>query len=111
MFKTEFVRVTMLLAISLTVKGERSLISVNLLYRHGDRTPIDPYPNDPYKVETLSSSFSWLLLRGLAWLFKVFGPVFREKAVQINYNCFASFFYPTHRYSSEGNQNFLAGPE
>ena len=111
MLKTEFVRVTMLLAISLTVKGERSLISVNLLYRHGDRTPIDPYPNDPYKVETLSSSFSWLLLRGLAWLFKVFGPVFREKAVQINYNCFGSFFYPTHRYSSEGTQNFLAGPE
>ena len=95
MLKTEFVRVTMLLAISLTVKGERSLISVNLLYRHGDRTPIDPYPNDPYKVETLSSSFSWLILRGLAKLHvallsEVFGPVFREKAVQID--CFVSFF-------------------
>ena len=92
MLKTEFVRVTMLLAISLTVKGERSLISVNLLYRHGDRTPIDPYPNDPYKVETLSSSFSCLILRGLATalLSEVFGPVFREKAVQID--CFVSFF-------------------
>ncbi|XP_073992422.1 prostatic acid phosphatase-like isoform X1 [Rhodnius prolixus] len=25
------------------------VIFVNILYRHGERTPLDPYPNDPYK--------------------------------------------------------------
>ena len=35
-----------------TVKTDdiRKLLAVNLLYRHGDRTPVNPYPNDPYKV-------------------------------------------------------------
>uniref|UniRef100_A0A182VX51 acid phosphatase n=1 Tax=Anopheles minimus TaxID=112268 RepID=A0A182VX51_9DIPT len=29
--------------------GEAKLIFAHVLFRHGDRTPIDPYPNDPYK--------------------------------------------------------------
>jgi len=29
------------------------LSHVVVLYRHGDRTPVDPYPNDPYKVKIL----------------------------------------------------------
>ncbi|OXU18976.1 hypothetical protein TSAR_000201 [Trichomalopsis sarcophagae] len=27
------------------------VIFANVLFRHGDRTPIDPYPNDPYRDE------------------------------------------------------------
>ncbi|KAK2586742.1 hypothetical protein KPH14_011774 [Odynerus spinipes] len=30
-----------------------TVIFANVLYRHGDRTPIEPYPNDPYKNESL----------------------------------------------------------
>lgn len=30
-----------------------TVIFANLLFRHGDRTPVDPYPNDPYRNESL----------------------------------------------------------
>ncbi|KAG7209702.1 hypothetical protein KM043_011341 [Ampulex compressa] len=30
-----------------------TVIFANVLYRHGDRTPIQPYPNDPYNDESL----------------------------------------------------------
>lgn len=29
------------------------IIFANVLFRHGDRTPVDPYPNDPYRNESL----------------------------------------------------------
>ncbi|XP_066593508.1 prostatic acid phosphatase-like isoform X2 [Prorops nasuta] len=31
------------------------IIFANVIYRHGDRTPLDPYPNDPYNNESLWS--------------------------------------------------------
>lgn len=31
------------------VQDEGELIFAHVLFRHGDRTPIDPYPNDPWK--------------------------------------------------------------
>ncbi|XP_033186516.1 prostatic acid phosphatase [Bombus vancouverensis nearcticus] len=30
-----------------------TIVFANVLYRHGDRTPIRPYPNDPYNNESL----------------------------------------------------------
>lgn len=30
------------------IKGSSRLIFSHVIYRHGDRTPIDPYPNDPW---------------------------------------------------------------
>ncbi|KAJ8680223.1 hypothetical protein QAD02_016010 [Eretmocerus hayati] len=29
------------------------VVFANILFRHGDRTPLDPYPNDPYRNESL----------------------------------------------------------
>lgn len=33
--------------------GEVSIKYAAIIYRHGDRTPIDPYPTDPWRNESL----------------------------------------------------------
>jgi len=50
-----FVLVTFLTSVqavnvpSAKVLEEGELVFAHVVYRHGDRTPIDPYPNDPYR--------------------------------------------------------------
>lgn len=42
-----------LLAAKSQGEDRKTLLSVHVLYRHGERTPVDPYPNDPYKDPNL----------------------------------------------------------
>ncbi|KAL8602738.1 hypothetical protein ACOMHN_024300 [Nucella lapillus] len=38
---------------------------VNVLYRHGDRTPVIIYPNDPHKENTWPQGLGWLTKTGM----------------------------------------------
>ncbi|XP_048025883.1 lysosomal acid phosphatase-like isoform X2 [Megalobrama amblycephala] len=44
--------------------GERTLKFVTVLYRHGDRSPLDTYPTDPYKENDWPQGFGQLSQEG-----------------------------------------------
>ncbi|KTF90974.1 hypothetical protein cypCar_00034982 [Cyprinus carpio] len=54
-----FLIVSFLFAFSLS-SGERTLKFVTVLYRHGDRSPINAYPTDPYKESDWPQGFGQL---------------------------------------------------
>jgi len=59
-----------------TLKG---LKLVHLLYRHGDRTPINPYPTDPYKdLSNWPIGFGQLTTRGVMMQYEM-GQWIRER--------------------------------
>ncbi|KAG5673760.1 hypothetical protein PVAND_003780 [Polypedilum vanderplanki] len=35
------------------IENNGKLIAASIIFRHGDRTPVEPYPNDPYKDQSL----------------------------------------------------------
>ncbi|XP_039505719.1 lysosomal acid phosphatase-like [Pimephales promelas] len=45
--------------------GQRMLKFVTVLYRHGDRSPIDAYPTDPYKESDWPQGFGQLSKEGM----------------------------------------------
>lgn len=61
-----------------TVFALQDLKLVHILYRHGDRTPVDPYPNDPYKRESWNVGYGQLTSIGKRAHFKL-GQWFRER--------------------------------
>lgn len=52
MESTIFVVALLLFSISITF-GDKSVRYAAVIYRHGDRTPVNPYPTDPWKNESL----------------------------------------------------------
>lgn len=62
--------VAFLFAFSLS-SGERTLKFVTVLYRHGDRSPIKAYPNDPYKESDWPQGFGQLSQEGMKQHFEL----------------------------------------
>uniref|UniRef100_A0A8C2QAD8 Lysosomal acid phosphatase n=1 Tax=Cyprinus carpio TaxID=7962 RepID=A0A8C2QAD8_CYPCA len=65
-----FLIVSFLFAFSLS-SGERTLKFVTVLYRHGDRSPINAYPTDPYKESDWPQGFGQLSQEGMKQHFKL----------------------------------------
>ncbi|XP_022094023.1 lysosomal acid phosphatase-like, partial [Acanthaster planci] len=53
------------------VRGERTRQLVNLLYRHGDRTPINIYPSDPHRADTWPEGLGQLTTLGMEMHYKL----------------------------------------
>uniref|UniRef100_A0A7G3AIU4 acid phosphatase n=1 Tax=Lutzomyia longipalpis TaxID=7200 RepID=A0A7G3AIU4_LUTLO len=57
-----FLMVLLFAATTATEEGVEKtgkLVFAHVMYRHGDRTPIDPYPNDPYRTPTEWDGVDW----------------------------------------------------
>ncbi|XP_055697004.1 prostatic acid phosphatase isoform X2 [Phlebotomus papatasi] len=48
-----------LIGVSGTVEKTGKLVFAHVMFRHGDRTPIDPYPNDPYGTASAWDGVDW----------------------------------------------------
>lgn len=44
---------TIIIACTTITFGDENVKFAAIVFRHGDRTPVDPYPTDPWKNESL----------------------------------------------------------
>ncbi|KAK7110651.1 prostatic acid phosphatase-like isoform X2 [Littorina saxatilis] len=62
-----------------------TLRMVNVLYRHGDRSPVLTYPHDPYQEDAWPQGWGWLSQRGMQqhyelgqWLRSEYGSILND---------------------------------
>lgn len=64
-FQRIFVTLLCLFSIHLSVGKEGELVMVNLVYRHGDRSPIVVFPTDSHKEDVWPNGLGWLSKEGM----------------------------------------------
>lgn len=76
--------VVSMVIISGITKGEDELIMVNLLYRHGARSPVNIYPSDPNQLNSWPDGTGRLTQHGMQLEFEI-GEFLKERYVQTKF--------------------------
>lgn len=101
-----FKSVALLFLISITSKVDASLEMVNILFRHGERSPTETYPNDPYINFPWPGGLGQLTNRGKLQMYDTGGILRTEYD-----NFFGPFYYPDEvvMYTSYADRTHMSG--